>query len=144
MDVDGHPVAYEDEDDDAETDGDEEIDQLDSDTEEEAPAPASHRAQPAKARQRRPAQRVPGQAAIPLDRVETILDSEGACAVSAVELRTNVGTGMGSHMSKEALFMLAAATVSLQYLCGAQNSYKDRVGGILKATGGRWPTSCCR
>lgn len=77
--------------DDLETEAEEEVDQLDSDTtEDEAPAVNT------KARQRRPAQRerVPGQLLIPMDRVETILDSEG----------------VGSYMSKEALFMLAAAT----------------------------------
>ena len=62
--------------DDLETEAEEEIDQLDSDTtEEEVPAGNT-----AKARQRRPVQRerVPGQTLVPLDRVETILDSEGA------------------------------------------------------------------
>ncbi|EKM51484.1 uncharacterized protein PHACADRAFT_198993 [Phanerochaete carnosa HHB-10118-sp] len=80
--------------DDFETEAEEEIDQLDSDTtEDEVPAGNS------RARQRRPVQRerVPGQTLIPMDRLETILDSEG----------------VGSHMSKEAMFMLAAATEAI-------------------------------
>ncbi|GJE97191.1 hypothetical protein PsYK624_134040 [Phanerochaete sordida] len=79
--------------DDVETEAEEEVDQLDSDsTQDEAPAGNP------KARQRRPVQRerVPGQTLIPMDRLETILDSEG----------------VASHMSKEAMFAVAAATES--------------------------------
>ena len=72
MDVDGTEEDMETED---EEDMDEEVDQLDSDTEDEAAAPPV--ASAPKARQRRTVQRVAGQPAIPLDRVETILDADG-------------------------------------------------------------------
>lgn len=61
--------------DDDETEAEEEVDQLDSDsTQDQVPV-----GNIVKARQRRPVQRerVPGQTLVPLDRVETILDSEG-------------------------------------------------------------------
>ena len=106
-----------DEEDDLETELDEEVDQLDPDTEDETPAghakggPAT--ATGGKARQRRPAQRVAGQPAIPLERLETILDSEGASKSAFTSmLQVDWFTGMSNHMSKEAMFMLAAATVS--------------------------------
>ena len=80
------PDAYDDDEADAvdidETEIDEEVDQLDSDTDDNQAASGK---QPrgttasGKPRQRRaPAQRVAGQPAISLDRLETILDAEGA------------------------------------------------------------------
>lgn len=79
-------------DDDAESDADEEVDQLDSDTTEDEKPPAPGATGSAKARQRRPVQRVAGQPAIPLDRVETILDGDGVLCWPALAVFADGGT----------------------------------------------------
>ncbi|TCD63680.1 hypothetical protein EIP91_005124 [Steccherinum ochraceum] len=85
---------------------DEEVDQLDSDTEDELPPPAAQQAAssassaapaakpPAKTRPKVPVERVPGKSMIPLSRIESLLEADGE----------------DSFMSKEAVFILAAAT----------------------------------
>lgn len=117
MDVDGmeEDVDAETEDEEEEEDADEEVDQLDSDTEDDAAAKPAPSASAPRARQRRNMQRVVGQPAIPLDRIETILDADGeflglSCLLRAL-MRYWFVLGMGSYMSREALFTLAAATV---------------------------------
>lgn len=116
MDVDGMEEDVDAEtEDEEEEDADEEVDQLDSDTEDEAAAKPAPSASAPRARQRRNVQRVAGQTAIPLDRVETILDADGeflglSCLLGVL-MRHWFVLGMGSYMSREALFTLAAATV---------------------------------
>lgn len=105
---------------------DEEVDQLDSDTEDELPPPAAQQAAssassaapaakpPAKTRPKVPVERVPGKSMIPLSRIESLLEADGAfrcdyCVFDCRGLTSLVGED--SFMSKEAVFILAAATV---------------------------------
>lgn len=57
----------------------EEIDQLDSDTEDEVPVAVISTSSRPRARQKKPAERVPGVVLLPLDRLENILEPDGQC-----------------------------------------------------------------
>ena len=64
--------------DDPETENEEEIDQLDSDTTEEEDIPAADTPSlPSKARLKKPSERVPGHSAIPIARIDDMLNAEG-------------------------------------------------------------------
>ena len=91
----------------------EEVDQLDSDTEEEAPPPAAGpTAPPTKTRPKVQVERVPGKSFIPLSKIETLLQADGASRTRSTLHYPYTSAGEESFMSKEAVFAVAVATVS--------------------------------
>lgn len=105
---------------------DEEVDQLDSGLdddgdemepeveEDEASSSASGKGR------RKLGVRLPGHTLVPQDRLDNILQAEGACGLlrpSSIPIPSSFYLGAGPHMSKEAVYMLSIATVSFFGTC---------------------------